>query len=279
MQHEYGRSYKFGKRRMKKFHGLVQDEWYHVKFDNTWHTKKVADLMGQIDGLFNGVLAEVKARGVHDNDLVRVHIRHPDIIKRGDIVVPLRPMHEMRAESITEALQAFLQSDDSLAFDEDFEIGVGTIRIPRGSGTDPVIKTNGPRCCLARKKSIVKIINDEDNLCFARSMAVCEARALYEERKIAKHTYDDMCRPSRKNQLKRALALQVAAGVGIAAPVDITEIKAFEDLLDAQIIVLSAARANAIWYAGSKTRDRKYFVYLVPAEVEGMCIICYYIIF
>lgn len=71
-----------------------------------------------------------------------------------------------------------------------------------------------------------------------------------------------MCNSSRKNQLKRAIDIHIAAGVDTSAPVPLTNIKQFEDALDAQILVLSATRANAFIYTGSKEREKKYFLYL-----------------
>ena len=133
MDRSKGQEYWFSQRKLKKFHDVAKEHWYTVKFHDTWVGKQMKDMMHSIGQVFEDILTEVRERGnLNDRDLVRVHIRHDDIIRHGDIVIPIRPLAEMVPEAITDGIVRFLQSDDSLAFDEKFEVAVGTTESPKG---------------------------------------------------------------------------------------------------------------------------------------------------
>lgn len=243
-----------------------------VKFGNTWHGKNLAKILGNINGLFDSILQQGRAEGIQDRDLVRIHIRHPDVIRHGDIKVSLRPFKEITPEVITSTIEQFLQSDDSLAFDEKFEIALGSIQMPAGGTILPISSTTGVNNSLALKKSIVHITNS-DLLCLARSLVVCRAYKQFKDNVFTRDHYRYICRSNKAKQRILAEELQTSAGIPLNKVCYVQDIAKFEYVLDAQIIVFSAAHDNEIIYAGQMERDTKYFVYLV--ENEGIYILLF----
>jgi hypothetical protein len=67
-----------------------------------------------------------------------------------------------------------LQSHEQLVVTQGFDISIGVIKMPvAGVGhARKVTSLTGPRNPLLTKRSIVQIVN-QDNLCLARSLAVC----------------------------------------------------------------------------------------------------------
>jgi hypothetical protein len=225
----------------------------------------VEDIMGQINGLFEEFLDKVAAQCVHDRDLIRVHISHRDVIQNGDITVSLRPFAEMTADAVSIALSVFLQSNEALQFDEEFEIAAGVINIPRVSGRPRkrIQHLNGPDNSLVMKKST-------DNLCLARRLAVCEAHYKYKKLEtIQAKEYKLMCDCRPRRQGKRAAEIQAMAGVESDRPNEIIDIIYFEGALDAQIVVFSSRHENTIIYRGSKGKSVKYYVYLKASDTPG----------
>lgn len=106
-----------------------------------------------------------------DGDLMNVIIR--DQVLNHPIVVPLQP--EINANVIMEKVEAVLQSEESITIDSSFEVIVGAIRLPAGRGRTRITQVEGQGNSFWRKRSMVYIEN-EDNLCLARSIGVAFAK-------------------------------------------------------------------------------------------------------
>jgi hypothetical protein len=139
--------------------------------------------MARIEDLFDSFLKKVAAKGINEGDLVRAHNSHKDI-KNGDIKVSLRPFRDMNPAAITSALENYLQSIESLQFDEEFEITAGVIQLPSGSGRKLIQRLTDPESSVKLKQCFVEIWN-QDDLCLARSLAVCEVHRQYKNNKCA----------------------------------------------------------------------------------------------
>jgi hypothetical protein len=190
--------------------------------------------------------------------LTRVHIRHPDIIQHGDVTVSLRPFKEMNAEAIVSALENYLQSDDSLIFDQSFEVAIGTIKNPAGGAKMKISSLEGADCSLALKKSVVQILN-KDRLCMARALVVCRGYEEYKADIITRCQYKHICKSKRPRQRVLAEELQAQAGISTDRFCNMTDVDYFEN-------VFSAGHGNKIIYSGSEEHERKYFLYMVQNE-------------
>jgi hypothetical protein len=82
-----------------------------------------------------------------------------------------------------------LQSHEQLVVTQGFDISIGVIKLPVATGGGhKVTSLTGPRNSLLRKRSIVHIIN-QDNLCLARSLAVCQGYRRWKAGEINEHEY------------------------------------------------------------------------------------------
>ena len=123
---------------------------------------------------------------------------------------------------------------------DDGSESVGDVAVPEGSGKNKRTIFN-IRDYLKQKKSVVRI-NNTDDLCLARALAVAIARIEKDPK------YKQICRSDRPVQRQRALALHQAANVPLG-PCDIDEVKLFQNyLVNYQIIVVSGTHNNSIIY-------------------------------
>lgn len=143
---------------------------------------------------------------------------------------------------------------------------VGALRIPRGAGRVRITKLSGPENSIHKKKSIVQIIND-DQLCMARSIAVCLAKhcivpddewvqvvdknryltnlqIMMKERKISQRLYKNICNLKRPEQRLLAIFLCEKAGVPIDRPGSLKDLPSFEEVLHVRIAVLAVSLGN-----------------------------------
>jgi hypothetical protein len=251
---------------MRQFANTATETWYSVRFDDVWHQRKVTDMETRIEELFDNVLANVRENGVNQDDLVRLHLKHPQALANGDITVSLRRMRELNGSVVANVVSGVIQSNNGLAFDHDFEIGVGVISLVRGSAYRKITKNRGKWSDIAKKRSMVTIKNHHgDTLCMARSLAVCEAHAQQDGTAKTINQYRQMCEPTRRKQYRRAVEIQLAAGFPVDYIPDVIDIPKFEDSMNAQIVILAAHRTNGIAYAGLD-RPQKYFLYFMDGE-------------
>ena len=122
--------------------------------------------------MFEDVLDEAK-KNYADNDLGRVVIHHPSL--NDAIVVPLQPLHQLNKDAVLQTIENVLQSHEDLSISDGFDINIGIINVPKGSGRLRITSLTGTNNFIHRKQSLVKIIN-ADHLCLARAIAMSWTR-------------------------------------------------------------------------------------------------------
>ena len=146
---------------------------YRVKFNKSHRGKLLRDMNKQLLSMFTDVLKKVSLR-LHPNDLIRIVIDHPDV--NGVIVVSLRKLHELDAQTIVNVIQNVLNSHEELRMDQAMTIDIATTQIPRGGyGRLRITSLDGANNSVYRKRSLVQIINN-DQLCMARAIGVAWAK-------------------------------------------------------------------------------------------------------
>ena len=80
-----------------------------------------------------------------------------------------------------------LNSHQELAMNESFEITIGMINLPKGSGRRPLTSLEGDKNSIQIKRSLVTIDND-DQLCMARAIGVGWAKL----NQCTKEEWDDL---------------------------------------------------------------------------------------
>ena len=174
----------------------------------------------------------------------------------------------MNADAIMTRIEEVLQSHESLAVDDSFEIGIGVIHIPSGSGRPRVQVTNlhGKRKnSLTSKRSIVQIVNS-DKLCLARSIAVGLGNLKWRQGEKTASEYTLLKDHRRPRQKYEALSLHQKAGVPTDRPCTLQDVAAFEKVLnDVQIVVFRADQGNKVMQPNVE-RAKQIYIYHVPPE-------------
>ena len=149
--------------------------------------------------MFEDILDE--SRGdLLGNDLGRVVIHHDGL--QDPIVVPLQPWDRLNVDVVMGQIEKVLNSHQELAINESFEITIGTINLPKGSGRRPITSREGDKNSIQIKKSIVTIDSD-DQLCMARAIGVGWAKL----NRCTKEEWDDLTR-SQKFKTNLELVLE-----------------------------------------------------------------------
>ena len=119
--------------------------------------------------MFEDILDEAPG-DLAGNDLGCVVIFHDEL--QDPIVVPLQLWDRLNVDVVIGQIEKVLNSHQELAMNESFEITIGTINLPKGSGKRrPITSLKGDKNSIQIKKSIVTIDND-DQLCMARAIGV-----------------------------------------------------------------------------------------------------------
>ena len=148
---------------------MLKETTFRIRFKEEVNGVPLRDLHSELIWMFE----EVIQRGAEDypgDAIARMYINveglnHP-------IIVRPRPLHEMTAEAVLEAIMAVLQSNESIAVTEAFTIQLGIAQFAKGGRRRRILNLEDDT---RAKKSIVTIRND-DQLCFARALAVCLAK-------------------------------------------------------------------------------------------------------
>ena len=146
--------------------GVIKEQSFGVSFNEVWQGKPLGDLKAELADMF-GDLLQIGFEDFEEGDIGRVYINHPALEKPA--VIPPRPLNEINPEIIMDAVENVLQSEENLNVMEGFDVQLGVARIERGgTNGNPIINVQDARFS---KRAMVSINND-DNLCLARALAV-----------------------------------------------------------------------------------------------------------
>ncbi|OOZ19458.1 hypothetical protein BOW30_12825, partial [Solemya velum gill symbiont] len=153
----------------------AKERTYRVLMNENLGGRRLIDIRKDLHRMFDDVIRQARD-DLADNDLGRVVIHHPGL--QNPIVVSLRRLELLNAESVMSTIEKVLQSHETLAVDTGFEIDVGVIRLPKGAGGPRrrITDIHGKKNSLNLKRSIITIEND-DQLCMARAIAVTWAKS------------------------------------------------------------------------------------------------------
>ena len=141
---------KIGEKQFSKTKAV--DRHYKICIDpQHLNGKKLTDMHNELHDMFERALKDVK-QNLQGNDLGRVVIHHPSL--NHEIVVPLRPLDELDADAILENVENVLSSNENLPMDEDFDVSIGSIELPKGGGKNTYISDLHSNNSIMKKKSI-----------------------------------------------------------------------------------------------------------------------------
>lgn len=186
--------YTFQQTNQKTFaKNLAIETTYRLKFRTGWKNHKMKDLMKEIHNMFKDIIERVKGDG---GDLGRIIVNHPEF--HHALAIPLDKWSNINAQKVMEAIESFLNSDESLPIDEQMTVVVGNISIPKGSGKRVhITRLYGDNSSIAIKRSLYKVENSEDNLCLPTAIGrtfvkLCPIVTLDKWRSITENDHPSM---------------------------------------------------------------------------------------
>ena len=210
---------------------------YSVHFNNALGDVDLLESRNRTYGIFDRLIEDV-TEGMNPTDQVRFVLRCDQL--QTPISIPFCPLEELTVEKVLSNVEKVVQSNEDFRLNDTVTINIIHVEMPRGSGRLKRTTLN-IRDHLKKKGSVITI-NNKDNLCLARALAVSIARIEKDPR------YKQIKEARGHIQLQRALDLHQAAHVPLG-PCGIDEVKLFQHyLVQYQIIVVSGDQDNAIIY-------------------------------
>ena len=219
----------------KKFNMTATD--HRVQFNNVLTDFDLLQSYQSTMKIFHHLLDEIK-EGMAPDDKVRFILRSEQLDT--PISLPFMTVEQLTTERVYSQIERVIQSNQEFRLNDTVIIDINHVAIPIGSARKKRTEYD-IHDYLKNKKSIIRI-NNTDDLCLARALAVAIARIENDPK------YNQIIDSRRPVQRQRALALHQAANVPLG-PCGINEVKLFQDyLVNYQIVVVSGTHNNAIIY-------------------------------
>ena len=221
----------------KKFGMTATD--HKVRFNNVLVDLDLLESHESTQKIFHHLLEDV-TWDMNPNDQVRFILRSDQLDT--PISIPFLPVEQLTTERIFSQIERVIQSNQEFRLNDTVTIDINHVKTPEGSGKNRLKRTTlNIREHLKEKKSII-CINNKDDFCLARALAVSIARIENDPK------YNQIKQSNRHIQLDRALDLHVAANVPLG-PCGMNEVKLFQNYLtNYQIIIVSGDHNNSIIY-------------------------------
>ena len=233
----YYASEKVRKYYSKKFRMSATD--HKVRFNNVLADFDLLESHESTQKIFHYLLEDV-TEGMNPNDQVRFILRSDQLDT--PISLPFLPVERLTTERVFSQIERVIQSNQEFRLNDTVTIDINHVATPEGRGKSKRKRTTlNIREHLREKKSIISI-NNTDDFCLARALAVSIARIENDPQ------YVQIRKSNRPVQLDRALDLHQAANVPLG-PCGMNEVKLFQNYLtNYQIIVVSGDHNNSIIY-------------------------------
>ena len=213
---------------------------YRVQFNNALDNVDLLESQTRTYDIFDRLIKDV-TEGMNPTDQVRFVLQSNQL--QSPISLPFCALEELTTEKVFSQVEKVVQSNEEFRLNDAVNIDIIRVQMPQGSG-----KSRGRRATYdlreyLKKKQSVICINNNDNYCLARALAVSIARIEKDPR------YNQIRDSKRHIQLERALALHQAAHVPFDIPCGLKEVDLFQQhLTNYQIIVVSGDQNNTIIY-------------------------------
>ena len=223
------------KHHSKKFRMTATD--HTIRFNNVLHNVDLLESHERTQSIFHHLIEDVTS-DMNPNDEVRFILRSDQL--QTPISIPFLPLKELTTEKVFSQIERVIQSNEDFRLNDTVTVDIIHVETPQGSGKSKRTTLN-IREYLKKKKSVIPI-NNKDDFCLARALAVAIARIENDPK------YDQIRKSTEHVQLDRALDLHQAASVPLG-PCGINEVELFQQhLTNYQIIVVSGDHNNAIIY-------------------------------
>lgn len=270
------------------YKNLVQDIIYGVHIPDSL----VGNVLGQIPmvrQLFDAIIE--RARQIMDiDDRLRIIINHPQLST--PLFFPLTKLADVKCEKIMDIISMYMQSNESLPFDNHLNINLGILHMPKGGTRSHITGLKS----ILNKKSVIQITNN-DNMCLARSIIVAflklhtvsdeEWSTLHETLEpsqklfplykriwilkcIKKSDFQNLIKKRCKLQENCAELLCYFSGVSTEHMITLDNIKSFEETLHVGIIVFSYDHQLGIIYRDPSNCNDHLFILKVGEHFHSI---------
>ena len=210
---------------------------YSVHFNNVLDDVNLLESRNRTYGIFDHLLKDV-TEGMNSTDQVRFVLSSNQL--QTPIALPFCPLEELTTEKVLSQVEKVVQSNEEFRLNTTVNIDIIRVEMPQGSGRLKRTVLN-VRDYLKKKKSVITI-NNKDDLCLARALAVSIAKIEKDPR------YKQMLDLRYNVQRERAFNLHESANVPLG-PCGLKEVDLFQHyLVNYQIIVVSGDHNNTIIY-------------------------------
>ena len=223
------------KHHSKKFDMTATD--HAVRFNNVLHDVDLLESHERTHSIFHHLIEDVTS-DMNPNDQVRFVLRSDQL--QTPISIPFLPVEKLTTEKVLSHIEKVIQSNEDFRLNHTVTVDIIHVEMPQGSGRSKRTTLN-IREYLKKKKSVISI-NNKDDFCLARALAVGIAKIEKDPR------YGQIIDSRNHIQLDRALDLHQVANVPLR-PCGLNEVKLFQQhLINYQIIVVSGDHNNGIIY-------------------------------
>ena len=225
-------------RKSKKFNMKARE--YSVRFNNDLNDVDLLESHERTHDIFHHLLEDV-TKDMNSNDQVRFILRSNQL--QTPIAIPFLPLEKLTTEKVLSHVEKVVQSTEEFRLNDTVTVDIVHVEMPQGSGKSRVKRNIVNIHDYLKKKRSIVTINNKDNYCLARALAVGIAKIEQDPR------YVQIRDSSRHIQYQRALDLHQAANVPFDIPCGLNEVNLFQQYLtNYQIIVVSGAHNNSIIY-------------------------------
>ena len=218
--------------------------------------------------LFEGLLGELLLGEngeplLPDTDRVRLSINSPDLSHA--IWIAFVPPSEMTVERVLEGVERVIQSARDWLLGDALTVEFVHAPLPNGAGFDSkrILLRMGQH--LRGRRCIIRVTEDNSNLCCARALVLCRA---YADNKRS-------LKPLRKSparQRTKAVALMTDAGIPLGTACGPAEWHAFQRSLAPEygIVVLSLTHMNMVVFNGAPQAAKKLILWHTGNHYHGV---------
>ena len=225
------------KHHSKKFGMTATD--HVIRFNNVLADLDLLESTQRTQAIFHHLVNNV-TWDMDKKDQVRFILRSEQLDT--PISIPFLPVEQLTTERIFSQIERVIQSNQEFRLNDTVTIDIIHVVAPEGSGKSRVKRTIvNIREYLKKKKSVISI-NNKDDFCLARALAVGIAKIEKDPK------YPQIINSDKPVQRERALDLHEAANVPLG-PCGMAEVKLFQRYLtNYQIIVVSGDHNGSIIY-------------------------------
>ena len=153
------------KHHSKKFRMTATD--HTVRFNNVLHDVDLLESHERTQAIFHHLIEDVTS-DMNPNDQVRFILRSDQL--QTPISIPFLPLEELTTERVFSQLEKVIQSNEEFRLNDTVTVDIIHVEMPQGSGRSKRTTLN-IREYLKKKKSVIPI-NNKDDFCLARALAV-----------------------------------------------------------------------------------------------------------